>query len=66
MPKLDIERLRVVSGSLSRFLDFEQEIEQSIRNEDAQRREEYEEKKRAREKRARKKRLKRLRQMQQQ
>ena len=66
MLKINVEKLRSVSQDRERFLAFEREIEESIRSEEALRREEYEEKKRAREKRARKKRLKRLRQMQQQ
>jgi len=66
MSRVDLERLRIASSSLNRFLEFEREVEDSIRNEEALRKEDYEEKKRAREKRARKKRLKKLRQLQQQ
>jgi len=66
MSRVDLERLRIASSSLNRFLEFEREVEESIRNEEALRKEDYEEKKRAREKRARKKRLKKLRQLQQQ
>jgi LPS O-antigen subunit length determinant protein (WzzB/FepE family) len=63
---VDTENLRSLSPNLSRFLEFEREIEESIRQEDDLRRQELEETKRQREKRARKKRLKRLRQVQQQ
>jgi hypothetical protein len=66
MPKVHLEQLRSVSSSLTRFLEFEAEVEQSIRQEESFRKEEYEEQKRAREKKARKKRLKKLRQLQQQ
>jgi hypothetical protein len=66
MPTIDLEQLRTVSPSLPRFLEFEREIEESIRQEDSFRKEEHEEEKRAREKRARKKRLRKLRQLQQQ
>jgi hypothetical protein len=66
MPRVDVEQLRSASPGLSRFLEFEREIEESIRQEDSLRKEDYEEQKRAREKRARKKRLKKLRQVQQQ
>jgi len=62
MPKVDTEKLRQLSPDVSKFLAFEQEIEESIRQEDANRRAENEEEKRQREKKARKKRLKRLRQ----
>jgi hypothetical protein len=63
---VDTENLRSLSPNLSRFLEFEREIEESSRQEDDLRRQELEETKRQREKRARKKRLKRLRQVQQQ
>jgi len=66
MLKVDFEQLRNASPGLSRFLEFERELEESIRQEDILRKEEYEERKQAREKRARKKRLKKLRQLQQQ
>jgi hypothetical protein len=62
MPKVDTEKLRQLSPDVSKFLAFEREIEESIRQEDANRRAENEEEKRQREKKARKKRLKRLRQ----
>jgi len=65
MPRVRVEHLRSISPVLDRFLDFEREVEASIRQEEAFRKGEYEEQKRAREKRARKKRLKKLRQMQQ-
>jgi len=64
MPNVDIAQLRSLSPSVSRFLEFEREVEESIRQESVFRKEEYEEQKRAREKRARKKRLKKLRQIQ--
>ena len=66
MPRVDIVQLRNATPSTTRFLEFEREVEESIRQESVFRREEYEEEKRAREKRARKKRLKKLRQLQQQ
>jgi len=62
MPKVDTEKLRQLSPDVSKFLAFEREIEESIRQEDANRRAENEEEKRQREKKARKKRLKKLRQ----
>lgn len=62
MPKVDTDKLRQLSPDVSKFLAFEREIEESIRQEDASRRAENEEEKRQREKKARKKRLKKLRQ----
>jgi hypothetical protein len=66
MQRIDVAKLRDMSVNLNRFLQFEQEVEETVRQEQAYRRADYEEEKRAREKRARKKRLKKLRQMQQQ
>ncbi len=66
MAKVELEQLRTVVQNLTRFLDFEREVEDSIRQEASFRKEEYDEKKRAREKRARKKRLKKLRSLQSQ
>ena len=60
MPKVDTDKLRQLSPDVSKFLAFEREIEESIRQEDANRRAENEEEKRQREKKARKKRLKKL------
>jgi hypothetical protein len=66
MSKVDLEQLRSAALSLNRFLEFEREIEASIQQESAFRREEHDEEKRAKEKRARKKRLKKLRSLQSQ
>jgi hypothetical protein len=63
---VDTEKLRALSPNLSKFLEFEQEVEGSILQEEADRRREVEEEKRQREKRARRKRIKKMRQMQQQ
>jgi hypothetical protein len=63
---VDTEKLRSLSPSLSKFLEFEREIEVSIRQEGEDRRRELAEKKRQREKKARKKRLRKMRQMQNQ
>ena len=61
---VDTEKLREQSPNLERFLEFEREIEESIRQEDGDRRRDIEEEKRAREKKARRKRLKKMRQAQ--
>jgi hypothetical protein len=63
---VDTEKLRGLSQNLERFLEFEREIEGSIRQEDEDRRREIAEEKRAREKKARRKRLKKMRQTQSQ
>jgi len=63
---VDTDKLRRLSPNLSRFLEFEREVEGSILQEDEDRRREVEEEKRQREKRARRKRIKRMRQIQQQ
>ena len=63
---VDTQKLRDLSPGLNRFLEFEREVENSVRMEADDRRREYEEEKRQREKRARKKRLKKLRQLQRQ
>ena len=63
---VDTEKLRGLSQNLDRFLEFEREIEGSIRQEDDDRRREIAEEKRAREKKARRKRLKKMRQTQSQ
>jgi hypothetical protein len=63
---VDTEKLRDLSPSLEKFLEFEREVEASIRQEEDERRRETEEQKRAREKKARRKRLKRMRQVQSQ
>ena len=63
---VDTEKLRGLSPNLERFLEFEREIEGSIRQEDEERRREIAEEKRAREKKARRKRLKTMRQTQNQ
>ena len=63
---VDIEKLQGQSSNLAKFMEFEREIEDSIRNEDAERRREIDEQKRAREKKARRKRLKKMRQAQNQ
>ncbi len=61
---VDVEKLRRLSPNLNRFLEFEREIEEGIRQEVDGRRQEHEEEKRQREKRARRKRLKKMRQQQ--
>jgi len=61
---VDTEKLRSLSPNLDRFLEFEREIEESIRQEEQDRRRQIEDDKRAREKKARKKRLKKMRQRQ--
>ena len=66
MPNVNIQQLRSVTPSTTRFMEFEREVEDSIRQESAYRKEEHEEEKRAREKRARKKRLRKLRSVQSQ
>jgi hypothetical protein len=63
---VDVQRLRSISPSLPRFLEFERGLEEAVRREVGDRRSEIEEAKRAREKRARKKRLRRMRSVQQQ
>ena len=63
---IDTDKLRDSSPGVNRFLEFEREIENSIRQEAEERRREHEEEKQQREKRARKKRLKKLRQLQRQ
>lgn len=63
---VDTEKLRGLSPNLERFLEFERDIEGSIRQEDEERRREIAEEKRAREKKARRKRLKKMRQTQSQ
>ena len=62
---VDVEKLRSISPSLPRFLEFERELDDSIRQENVDRRYEIEEAKRAKEKRARKKRLRKMRARQQ-
>jgi len=61
MPKIEIERLRGAVRNPERFLAFEREVEESVRQEHLFRIQEIDEAKRAREKRARKKRLRKLR-----
>jgi hypothetical protein len=63
---VDIEKLQEQSSNLGQFLEFEREIEDSIRHEETERRREIEDEKRAREKKARRKRLKKMRQAQNQ
>jgi hypothetical protein len=63
---VDTEKLRSLSPSLEKFLQYEAELEGRILQEDEDRRRENEEQKRAREKKARKKRIKKMRQMQHQ
>ncbi len=58
---VDIAKLREVSPHLEKFLEFEREIESSIRQESSDRLREIEDEKRAREKKARRKRLKKMR-----
>ncbi len=62
---ISIEKLRSIAPSLPRFLEFEREVEGSIRQEHVDRIIALQEAKRARERRARKKRLRKMRQMQQ-
>jgi hypothetical protein len=62
----NVEKLREIAPSLSRFLEFERELEDGIRQEFTERRMVIEETKRAQEKRARKKRLRKMRAVQQQ
>jgi hypothetical protein len=59
--RIDVERLRAATKNLNRFLEFEREVEDSVRQEHVLRLQEIDEAKRAREKRARKKRLRKLR-----
>jgi hypothetical protein len=59
--RVDVERLRAATKNLNRFLEFEREVEDSVRQEHVLRLQEIDEAKRAREKRARKKRLRKLR-----
>ncbi len=61
MQRIDIERLRSQTRDPQRFLAFEREIEDSVRQEHMFRIQEIDEAKRQREKRARKKRLRKLR-----
>jgi hypothetical protein len=61
MPKVETEKLRDMARNVNRFLEFEREVEDSVRQEHAFRVQEIDEEKRAREKRARKKRLRKLR-----
>jgi hypothetical protein len=63
---VDTDKLRDLAPSVNRFLEFEREVENSIRMEAEERRREHEEEKQQREKRARKKRLKKLRALQRQ
>ncbi|MFB3883026.1 MAG: hypothetical protein ACE149_17300 [Armatimonadota bacterium] len=58
---VDTAKLRSAATHLEKFLEFEREVESSIRQEDEDRRREIEDEKRAREKKARRKRLKKLR-----
>jgi hypothetical protein len=58
---VDIAKLREVSSHLEKFLEFEREVEASMRQEDDDRRREIEDEKRATEKKARRKRLKKMR-----
>jgi hypothetical protein len=59
-----IDKLRSESPNVEKFLEFENEIEASIRQEDDDRWREIEDEKRAREKKARRKRLKKMRAVQ--
>ncbi len=61
MSKIDVTKLREQGRSLNRFLEFEREVEEAVRQEHAFRLQEIDEAKRAKEKRARKKRLRKLR-----
>jgi len=63
---VDTQKLRDLAPSVNRFLEFEREVENTIRMEAEDRRREHEEEKQQREKRARKKRLKKLRSLQRQ
>jgi hypothetical protein len=58
---VDTAKLREASPHLPKFLEFEREVESSIRQEDEERRREIDDEKRAREKKARRKRLKKMR-----
>ena len=58
---VDTAKLRETSPHLPKFLDYEREVEASIRQEDEDRRREIDDEKRAREKKARRKRLKKMR-----
>ena len=58
---VDTAKLRESSVHLEKFLEFEREVEATIRQEDDDRRREIEDEKRAREKKARRKRLKKIR-----
>lgn len=66
MPRVDLEKLRNASQRQSKFLEFEREVEGTIRQEHGDRLREIEDEKRQAEKRARKKRLRKMRQSQQQ
>ena len=59
--RIDVEQLRGATRNLNRFLEFEREVEESVRQEHILRVQDIDEAKRAREKRARKKRLRKLR-----
>lgn len=61
MIKIDVEQLRALTRSPEKFLAFERDVEESVRQEHMFRIQEIDEAKRAREKRARKKRLRKLR-----
>jgi hypothetical protein len=63
---VNVEKLRGVAPSLPRFLEFEREVEGTIRQEHVDRVTDIEDAKRARERRARKKRLRKMRQTQHQ
>ena len=56
--KVDTKKLLSQATNLDRFLAFEEELENAIKQERRERRREIDEERRAREKRARKKRLK--------
>ena len=58
---VDIAKLREVSSHLDKFLEFEREIESSIRQESNDRFREIEDEKRAKERKARRKRIKKMR-----
>ena len=66
MPRLDLEKLRNATLRHSKFLEFEREVEGTIRQEDTERRRAIQDEKRKAEKTARKKRLRKMRQSQQQ
>ena len=61
MPRVETEKLRELARNVTRFMEFEREVEDSVRQEYVFRMQEIDEEKRAREKRARKKRLRKLR-----